>query len=232
MSPLQIEKLLSLAPPDSLQAILVISSDWDAVAATLSLYERASDTLQWQMLGEPFPVVTGKNGMAWGKGFHENKEGQILKKEGDHKAPAGIFYLTSAFGYAAKALNAQFPYIPITNDLIWVDDPASVHYNQPMHLSAFPDDKKDWQSAEIMLREDSLYRHGLVVSHNLDKPESGQGSCIFMHLWRNTETGTEGCTAMPEEDLIALIQWLDLAKKPVLVQLPETAVEEFISSQE
>jgi len=41
-----------------------------------------------------------------------------------------------------------------------------------------------------------------------------------MHVWRAAGEGTVGCTAMPKEDVEQLIQWLDPAKSPRLVQLP------------
>jgi D-alanyl-D-alanine dipeptidase len=80
----------------------------------------------------------------------------------------------------------------------------------------------DWNSSEHMLRSDDLYRWGVVVDHNADPPRPGAGSCIFLHIWRGPGQPTVGCTAMPQENLESVLGWLDPAKKPLLVQLPES----------
>jgi len=51
----------------------------------------------------------------------------------------------------------------------------------------------------------------------------GNGSCIFLHIWRGPGQGTAGCTAMPEEILLDTIHWLNSkAPNAVLVQLPDS----------
>ena len=69
-----------------------------------------------------------------------------------------------------------------------------------------------------MLRRDDQYKWGIFINHNLP-PEPECGSCIFFHLWRAPGSGTLGCTAMAEDDLLALLQWLDPQKKPLLMQM-------------
>jgi hypothetical protein len=66
---------------------------------------------------------------------------------------------------------------------------------------------------------DDRYKWGIVVAHNLP-PLPGAGSCIFLHVWKNSATTTVGCTAMPEKALVTLLRWLDPAKDPLLIQMP------------
>jgi D-alanyl-D-alanine dipeptidase len=70
-----------------------------------------------------------------------------------------------------------------------------------------------------MLRTDALYKWGVVVDHN-SAATPGGGSCIFLHIWKDSSTATAGCTAMPEQNLVDLLRWLDPAKRPVLIQMP------------
>jgi hypothetical protein len=56
-------------------------------------------------------------------------------------------------------------------------------------------------------------------------PLAGEGSCIFLHIWRSPEKGTAGCTAMAEEDLLAVLLWLKNEKNPLLAQLPRAEYE-------
>ena len=79
--------------------------------------------------------------------------------------------------------------------------------------------KVDWHSSEQMRRDDVLYQWGVVVEHN-PAAIPGAGSCIFLHIWRNSAAPTAGCTAMAESDLVRLLRWLDPAQHPILVQMP------------
>jgi L,D-peptidoglycan transpeptidase YkuD (ErfK/YbiS/YcfS/YnhG family) len=208
----------------STQLIVVTTSDWDAVEGTLRRYERLNAAGEWQAVGEGIRVVVGKNGLGWGVGIVPAGELRFprsidpVKKEGDGKAPAGIFRLSSTFGYAdEKKPEWKMPYISLTQSVVCVDDPASKFYNRILDSTEI---SQDWNSSEHMQRKDDLYRWGIVVDHNADPPTSGSGSCIFLHVWRGTGEGTVGCTAMPQEQLEAILGWLDPARKPVLVQLP------------
>jgi len=74
----------------------------------------------------------------------------------------------------------------------------------------------------VMKRPDDLYRWLIVVAHNQNPPIPGQGSCIFLHVWRSDSSPTAGCTAMAQQRLEGLLRWLRPEAKPVLVQLPES----------
>jgi D-alanyl-D-alanine dipeptidase len=43
-----------------------------------------------------------------------------------------------------------------------------------------------------------------------------------LHIWKDSSTATAGCTAMPEQNLVDLLRWLDPAKRPVLIQMPRS----------
>ena len=203
---------------DSLQYILVAAPNWDSVEARMTLFERESLQSEWKARIPAFDVVVGKKGLAWGRGIHTIPTGEIVtKKEGDLRAPVGVFNLGFAFGYG-KNKNIRWPYLEIDKNMIAVDDPKSGYYNCVVDQSLVK--KRDWDSTEIMLREDGLYKWGLVIDHNMYPAVPGAGSCIFMHIWRGPGMGTEGCTAMPEEKMKMLLEWLNPDANPVLVQLP------------
>ena len=211
-----------LAP--STQILVVTTSDWNSVEGSLERYDRSQSTTSWKKVGGPITVVVGKTGLAWAAGVAPSNDTSVratsdpVKKEGDGKAPAGIFRLSSAFGYAGQAQPGwRMPYISLTPTVECVDDTASKSYNRIVdNRTVAP----DWNSSERMLRPDELYRWGLVVDHNADPVTPGSGSCIFMHIWRGPGRGTVGCTAMPQDKLELVLAWLDPAKKPLLVQVP------------
>ncbi len=202
------------------QLIVVTSDDWNAVGARLQRFERNSGTTGWRALGPAIDVVVGRGGMGWGIGLHGTRSiNDPVKREGDGRAPAGVFFLNTVFGYAkpSEARIAAFPYREVTPSTQAVEDGQSKYYNRLVDAARVGD--RDWRGSEIMLRPDNIYRWGVVVEHNW-KAFPGGGSCIFMHIWRGPQHGTAGCTAMPPEDMEDIVRWLDWQKHPLLVQLP------------
>ena len=223
MTPLLL--LLALVPAQSRhvergarQLIVVTTPAWDSVSGTLRRYARASTSAPWRAVGDPVPIVVGQTGLAWGESG-VGRRGDPRKREGDGKAPAGRFPLGTAFGFAPAALDdVRMPYLTVQDGTECVDDSASVHYNTVVNRGAVA--RVDWTSAERM-RSIDLYRLGVVVGYNARPVRRGRGSCIFLHIWRAAGSPTSGCTAMRAADLETVVRWLDPARQPTLVQLPE-----------
>jgi zinc D-Ala-D-Ala dipeptidase len=209
----------------SRQLILVTTNGWNAVDGEMKRYERHSINDEWKMVGEKISIVVGRNGMAWGKGLHGDAIGEgPVKKEGDGRSPAGIFNLSSAFGYASReqAREVKMTYVQAVATLECVDDPRSAHYNKVIDRAGV--ENPDWKSSERMRRDDDQYRWGVVVDHNAEG-EPGCGSCIFLHIWEAPGKGTAGCAAMEEGNMQDVLRWLDAKKRPALVQLPQAEFE-------
>ncbi|MDH4262078.1 MAG: L,D-transpeptidase family protein [Spirochaetia bacterium] len=133
-----------------------------------------------------------------------------LKKEGDGKTPSGIFLLGHAFGYADRGVG-NMPYRQATEKNVWIDDVDSSDYNHWVNLPT------NARSFERMRRNDNLYEYGLVVDYNTNPVVPGAGSAIFLHVWRNEKSPTDGCVAVSQKDLIRLLVWLDPSKKPRII---------------
>jgi L,D-peptidoglycan transpeptidase YkuD (ErfK/YbiS/YcfS/YnhG family) len=213
------------AMAESRQLILVTTGGWDAVDGEMRLYERDSVDDQWKAVGEKIPIVVGRNGMAWGSGLHGDAVGEgPVKRECDGRSPAGVFSLSSAFGYAPpeQARDVGLPYVQAVATLECVDDPQSAHYNRIIDRDGV--ENPDWKSSERMLRDDDQYRWGMVVDHNA-QGASASGSCVFLHIWEAPGKGTAGCTAMNSSSMEDLLRRLDAKKRPVLAQLPRAEFE-------
>ncbi|MES2207808.1 MAG: L,D-transpeptidase family protein [Pseudomonadota bacterium] len=210
----------------SKQLVVVITEQWTSSSGVLQRYFREDEGENWHPVNEAINVVVGKNGLGWGRGLHEKQEDidsvGPIKQEGDQRAPAGIFSLTHAFGYAPNAFSQKLFYIPLTPHIECVDDSHSAYYNQILDRSLV--DQPDWKSSERMLNE-ALYQWGVVINHNKDQVLPGAGSCLFMHRWKAPNSPTAGCTAMAEEDLKQVINWIDNTYSPILVQLPKAEYE-------
>src|SRR5262245_59025066 len=91
----------------SLQAVVVTASDWSTIHGTARLFERKSARADWKAAGESFPIVVGRNGLG-ASADTSFLTGPVQKKEGDGKAPAGLFPLTSTFGNNDLGLRLPF----------------------------------------------------------------------------------------------------------------------------
>jgi len=220
--------LTKAIPANCGQVLLVTAPDWSATTGTLRRYERADVHSPWQAVGAPVEVLLGKHGLAWGLGLHARTADDAPQKvEGDLRAPSGVFALGTAFGRAPRAEMRwlRFPYLQLTASTEAVDDPASRYYNRIIDRTQVA--HADWQSSEHM-GEIPVYELGIEVAHN---PEhiARAGSAIFIHLWPNGKSGTAGCTALHRADLLELLHWVDVAKHPVLVQLPQKVARDGLS---
>jgi len=190
------------------QILLVVTEDFNTSQGILEAYENGKKVFS------NIPVLVGKNGLGWGIGIktipHQTNE--PIKEEGDKKAPAGIFKITSAFG-SKKNLHLKLPYI-YTKDMICVDDSYSKNYNK-----IIKNNYKE-KSFEYMQRKDDLYEIGVVIDHNHYQIPK-RGSCIFLHVKRKNNTPTVGCTAMSKKELMKILQWLDPTQEPLLIQIPK-----------
>lgn len=196
------------------QLIVIVSDDFNNTHAVLTRYEKQHD--EFKKVGKNTIVNIGRNGLAWGigeSGFTP-KLGEPVKREGDGRAPAGIFQISKVFGYA-PAIKTKMPYVQADKELICVDDSQSKDYNRILDKNRSDNPK----SFEWMKRDDDLYKIGLVIEHNA-KAKKEAGSCIFFHIRKSEDTPTAGCSAMLEEDLDTIIRWLDPAKNPKVVQIP------------
>jgi L,D-peptidoglycan transpeptidase YkuD (ErfK/YbiS/YcfS/YnhG family) len=205
--------------PGTLQLIVGIAPDWDTDHGTLRLYERDPGG-PWRAVGDPWPALFGKEGLAWGRGVAGQDEPGLHKHEKDERAPAGIFTLGSVYGYEATLPpGADYPYRQVTDADAWVDDPRSPYYNQ--HVIVDPTNLPAWFSREKMKSGDFAYHWLIDIQHNENPAVPGEGSAIFFHIRRGVTHPTSGCTSMAEENLVRMICWLRAGKHPEYVLLPE-----------
>lgn len=197
----------------SKQLIVVNAKTWSVPTATLQRYDLINE--KWIKTGKAISVYIGRNGLGWGKGLHQMpKNARFIKKEGDGKAPAGIFKLRQAFGYAP--FNIDYPYEVYKETDHCVDDVNSRFYNKIVDSTKI---KRDYKSHERMKFPKDYYKYGVVVDHNGisngANSVKGGGSCIFVHI---KAVPTAGCTAMNEAQMKEILKWLDPKANPLLVQ--------------
>jgi L,D-peptidoglycan transpeptidase YkuD (ErfK/YbiS/YcfS/YnhG family) len=207
------------------QLIVVRTANWNASSGTLARYDR-DESLVWHRTSDAISVNVGRHGLAWGRGLHEPPKTGRLKKEGDGRSPAGVFAIDQAFG-AAKDLPEGangFPYLQALPTSYCVEDLRSAYYNRIIDASEVS--TSSWQQWSRLLRTDGQFQWGLVVRHNTPEIKLGAGSCVFLHVWRGPFQPTSGCTSMAQDQIEAMLLWLEPEARPVLVQLPEQEYRE------
>ena len=150
----------------------------------------------WDCLLETDGIV-GKNGVS------ENSA------EGDYCTPKGIFSLGFAFG--TQSMNGlKVEYRQINDYCYWIDDSLSPLYNQWVESSNIT-----WNSAEHLIDYPVAYKYSVVINYNMNPVKPYKGSAIFLHCM--TGNYTAGCVAVPENDMLIILKWLDISKKPIII---------------
>ena len=176
------------------QLALVRSSDTSAV---ITFFEKRDNT--WELLEDMtvYSGFVGRNGVS--KAVSEHAE----------YTPFGVYALGTGFGINENPGTAM-PYFQVTPESYWVDDPASVFYNR--HVEGT--ENADWDSAEHLIDYQPSYNYAVEIRYNTDPVVPGKGSAFFMHVG---SAPTAGCVAMPEENMLRFLQWLDPEKKPHVI---------------
>lgn len=199
--------------------LLVTTTGMNMVRARARLFERPSADAPWHEMGTAKRAVVGRAGMSWGFPFRAAAaSGEPVKIEGDGRSPAGFFLLGRPFGFAPGGDSNYLQLIP--GETFCVDDVASTHYNTVVPQAT----AGDGVSGERMWTIDQ-YRRGLLVDYPSNR-EASAGSCIFVHIWRSSRTGTAGCVAFAEADVAELQAWSRLANTVIGI-LPEAGLERF-----
>lgn len=167
----------------------------------------------WTKAQGLFACVFGKNGLT------------TEKCEGDGKSPIGQFEIGRSF--TKRPHDVSWPNQVLTPNDFWVDDVEHPLYNQYVDVSKV---EKTWKSDENLLRpDDQLYDIVIVIEYNTKPVVAGMGSAIFFHVWRASDKGTAGCTAVAPANAEAVLAWLDPSAHPQLVQGTAAQVSEILA---
>ncbi len=205
------------------QLIIVLNEHWDSTAAKIYLLKKTNEN--WVFDGKPINGVIGNKGIGWGVGLHkglgwEDRFPYLNKVEGDKRTPAGLFSLGNVFGYdSILPVKSVKPYTQLQGFMHAVDDTSSIYYNQMVDTNDFSPSFKDYYNSYEDLRfMGEVYQWLFVINHN---PECirGKGSNIYFHIRRSNGTGTGGCTAVKEKDILNIIEWL--SDSTLILQLPK-----------
>ena len=186
--------------PDSVKQLLVVFNKLpeNNSALLVVLEKREND---WIPIYTPINVGIGRNGFA----------APNTKREGDHKSPSGFYRLGQLF-CIDKTVKTKMPYMQITSEDKWIDDPDSNDYNS--HIRGLTQAK----SYENLKLSDNEYKYCMVIEYNMHPVVKGMGSAIFLHLTiKETPNPTAGCVVMNQRDMEWILNWMDPKLKPSII---------------
>jgi len=199
--------------------IIVTVPNMQTTAASVRRFERKSPASPWERRGDPEPAVVGMNGIAWGDIYASlAKNDEPLKREGDHRTPAGIYRISATFGADASEFPGHLQLVPTKQ--FCVEDASSRYYGKIVPQSVAGDTTSGEDMATI-----PLYRRGLVIDYP-PRPKSQAGSCIFLHVWGGPGVGTDARIALPEDRVAYLQEWAEKRFTAIAV-VSEDTVDRF-----
>ena len=123
------------------------------------------------------------------------------KREGDKKTPKGTFEIENLYfrkDRKDKPLTL-LKCIEIKENMGWCDDVRfPKKYNRLFKVQKRTGNEK-------LKRKDHKYDFLIPIKYNFNKPITGLGSCIFIHLTNNYKP-TAGCIGLKENDFLIMLK--------------------------
>ena len=197
--------------------VLVTADTLTSTTASVQRFERAAPNAPWRAEGGAVTALIGHKGLGWAHAFRGfARAGEPVKVEGDKRVPAGFFKIGRSFGFA---VSDRPGYLRITEGTTCVYDLSSPAYNTITTRSEVGP-----KVGGENMRRPPEYARGLLVDYPSDR-KARAGSCIFIHLQLPGRTGTNGCVALPEAQLVAVQDHVQAGA--VLAILPRQALDRF-----
>ena len=130
------------------------------------------------------------------------------KREGDKKTPKGSFKIDNLYFRKdrKKKPSTQLKCIEIKKQMGWCDD---THFPRKYN-KLFKIEKKIRH--EKLNRKDYRYDFLIPIKYNFDKPITGKGSCIFIHLTKDFMP-TAGCIGLKKKDFLIMLRLINKKTK-------------------
>ena len=193
------------------QVITVSAASTSSTTATVEVWNKTGDTWTPQSGLTNISANVGKQGLT------------KTPSESISATPIGSFTLTQAFG-AKSNPGTKLKYTdtaPTGGKRWWWDEsPSSSTYNSLVLSATKPGGSQS--GSEDLYASTPAYNYAVVMNVNMTASNGSpgaqnpnHGSGFFLHVSENAPTA--GCVAIPENDLVAIMKWLDPAKNPRIV---------------
>jgi L,D-peptidoglycan transpeptidase YkuD (ErfK/YbiS/YcfS/YnhG family) len=186
---------LGLSTGTATQVITVVAPSMGSTTATLQAWQKSG--AQWVPHGPAIPAHVGSQGLT------------THMSESVSATPTGSYPMSQAFGHNPNP-GTSLPYTATTPADWWISQSGPLYNTRQRCASkcSFA------QSApnEHLYYETPYYNYAVVIDYNTVHPVQGAGSAIFLHV--TDGTATAGCVAIPQANLVSILQWLTPAAHP------------------
>lgn len=126
------------------------------------------------------------------------------KKEGDNKTPQGTFKIENIYFRKDRLKKPKtiLKCIEIKKNMGWSND-----VNYPKKYNKLINTVENYKH-EKLKRDDYKYDLLIPIKYNYNKPVSGKGSCIFIHLTKDYKP-TAGCIALKKKDYLIMLRLIN-----------------------
>jgi L,D-peptidoglycan transpeptidase YkuD (ErfK/YbiS/YcfS/YnhG family) len=180
------------------QVITVTASSASSTTATVQAWSRV--TGGWRRVGPAVAAFIGADGIG-------------RASEQTTRTPSGSYTITQAFGHDANP-GTSLPYVHTTPDDWWISEAGRLYNTRQRCAAACP--FTTGPPNEPLYSTIPFYRYAVVIDYNTRNAPGGvrpgAGSAFFLHV----EVGrpTEGCVAIPQDQLVRVLRWLSPARHP------------------
>jgi L,D-peptidoglycan transpeptidase YkuD (ErfK/YbiS/YcfS/YnhG family) len=181
---------------DATRVITVVAGSYSSTTATLQAWDRAPGG-GWLKRGSGVLAHVGSQGLT------------TQPSETKSATPIGSFTLTQAFG-AYSNPGTGLPYFRTTAADWWISQSGSL-YNTHQHCSGTCPFTQGSPN-EHLLYETPYYNYAVVIDYNRWPVVQGAGSAFFLHV--TDGSATAGCVAVPQSNLVSIMQWLTPTAHP------------------
>ncbi len=180
--------------------ITVVASSYSSTTATLQAWDRAPGG-GWLRHGPAVLAHVGADGLS------------TSPSETRSATPIGSFTLTQAFG-ADSNPGTGLPYFTTTPGDWWISQGGALYNTHQRCYSSCP--FALGSPNEHLMYETPFYNYAVVIDYNTRNSatgvRAGAGSAFFLHV--TDGTATAGCVAIPQGNLVSIMQWLTPAAHP------------------
>jgi L,D-peptidoglycan transpeptidase YkuD (ErfK/YbiS/YcfS/YnhG family) len=178
------------------EVITVVAASTASTTATLQAWTKAAGG-GWLRHGSAVTAHVGSAGLT------------THASETLSATPIGSFSLTRAFGRDANPGTA-IPYHVTSPSDWWISQPGSL-YNT-MQTCSGSCSFAQGDPNEHLYYETPYYNYAVVIDYNTGPVVQGAGSAFFLHV--TDGAATAGCVAIPQANLVSIMQWLTPADSP------------------
>ena len=195
---------LRTLPATTTQVVIVHADGYASTYATVESYQKSG--VAWQALSAPMTARVGE------KGFTDTPT------EGVPATPIGVYSFGATFYGNSPNPGVHYAYHRLVPGDYWDENVTSPTYNTFVHGT------DPGGASEPLWQSPTAYSYFAFITYNVPAVP-GKGSGIFLH--QSLGKFTAGCVALPRDDLLRVLTWLDPAADPRIVIAPDSVLDRY-----